>query len=106
MFELSDHWTSWTQTTENLKSDQSISNSRPPFVVIVGDRQAPGTIELNSIAPSTTKLLTEQTPSKLLTKNTIQCIAASIAKSHCPSKRLLRNMSQRHQLVERPGQRN
>jgi hypothetical protein len=30
---------------EKPKSNQTNSNSRPPFVVIVGDRQAPGTIE-------------------------------------------------------------
>ena len=72
MFKLLDHQTSWTQKAKNLKSDQSNSNSRLPFVVIIGDRQAPGIIELNSIAPSTAKLLAKQTPSKLLTKNTIQ----------------------------------
>jgi hypothetical protein len=83
---------------EKPKSNQTNSNSRPPFVVIVGDRQAPGTIELNFIAPDS--VYNEAT----YQLNIDQCIAASTVKNHCPSKRPLHNTSQQRQLAERLGQ--
>jgi hypothetical protein len=83
---------------EKPKSDQSNSNSRRLFVVIVGDKQAPGTIELNYIVPDP---VYDEATHQL---NIDQCIAASTVKNHCPSKQPLHNTSQRRQLAERLGQ--